>query len=71
MLENLNSLFQLIEIQIVISKKEIRNIFEKSYEKSQKFMKSLIKEFQIIDKTVKEFVEKSKKSSRRRRNKFY
>ena len=71
MLKNLNSLFQLIEIQIVIFKKKIRNIFEKFYEKSQKSMKSLIKKFQINDKIVKEFVEKSKKSFRRRRNKFY
>ena len=70
-LKNINSLFQLIEIQIVISKKKIRNIFEKFYEKSQKSMKSLIKKFQINDKIVKKFVEKNKKSSRRRRNKFY
>ena len=60
MLKNLNSLFQLIEIQIVISKKKIRNIFEKSYEKSQKFMKSLIKKFQIIDKTIKNLSKKTK-----------
>ena len=71
MLENLNSLFQLIEIQIVIFKKKIRNIFEKFYEKSQKSMKSLIKKFQVNDKIVKKFVEKNKKSFRRRRNKFY
>ena len=71
MLENLNSLFQLIEIQIVIFKKKIRNIFEKFYEKSQKSMKSLMKKFQINDKIVKKFVEKSKKSFRCRRNKFY
>ena len=60
-LKNLDSLFQLIEVQIVISKKKIRNIFEKSYEKSQRSMKSLIKEFQTNDKIVKEFVEKNKK----------
>ena len=71
MLKDLDSLFQLVEVQIVIFKKKIRNIFEKSYEKSQKSMKSLIKEFQTNDKIVKEFVEKSEKSSRRRRNKFY
>ena len=71
MLENLNSLFQLMKVQIVIFKKKIRNIFEKFYEKSQKSMKSLIKKFQINDKIVKKFVEKSKKSFRRRRNKFY
>ena len=34
-------------------------------------MKSLIKKFQINDKIVKKFVEKNKKSSYRRRNKFY
>ena len=39
--------------------------------KSQKFMKFLIKKFQIIDKTIKKFVEKNKKSFRRRRNKLY
>ena len=71
MLEDLNSLFQLIEVQIVIFRKKIRNIFEKSYEESQKSMKSLIKKFQINNKIVKEFVEKNKESSRRRRNKFY
>jgi hypothetical protein len=70
-LKNLNSLFQLIEIQIVIFRKEIRNLSEKSYEKSQKSMKFLIKKFQIIDKIVKKFVEKNKKSFRRRRNKFH
>ena len=70
-LKDLNSLFQLIEIQIVISRKKIRDIFEKSYEKSQRSMKSLIKKLQINDKIVKKFVEKNKKSFRRRRNKFY
>ena len=45
MLKNLNSLFQLIEIQIVIFKKKIRNIFESFYKMLQKSMKSLIKKF--------------------------
>ena len=61
MLKDLNLLFQLIEIQIVVFKKKIRNIFEKFYEKSQKSMKSLMKKFQINDKILKKFVEKSKK----------
>ena len=70
-LEDLDSLFQLVEVQIVISRKEIRDLSEKLYEKSQKSMKFLIKKFQTIDKIVMKFVEKSKKSSRRRRNKSH
>ena len=46
-LKNLVLMFQLIEIQIVISRKKMRDIFEIAYEKSQKSMKSLIKKLQI------------------------
>ena len=62
MLKNLNSLFQLIEIQIIIfKKKHISNIFENFYQKSQKSIKLLIKKFQINDKIMKKFVEKKQK----------
>ena len=39
-------MFQLAEIQIVISRKKMRNISEIAYEKSQRSMKSLIKKLQ-------------------------
>ena len=70
-LEGLDPLFQLAGVQVVIPRKEVRDIPEEPYEEPQRSMKSLIKELQASDKTVKEFVEKSKESPRRRRNKSY
>ena len=45
-LTKLTLMFKLIDIQIVISKKIINDVFDNFYEKSKKFMKFLIKEFQ-------------------------
>ena len=42
-LKDLTLMFQLIEIQIVISRKKMRDIFETTYEKSQRSIKFLIK----------------------------
>ena len=45
-LTKLTSMFKLIDIQIVISRKVINNISDDFYEKSLKSIKFLIKEFQ-------------------------
>ena len=42
---NFVSMFQLTNITIIISKKNVKIISKKSYEKSQKLMKFLIKKF--------------------------
>ena len=39
-------MFKLIDIQIVISRKVINDVFDNFYEKLKRFMKSLIKKFQ-------------------------
>ena len=41
-----NLVFQLTNIQIVILKKKIKNLFKKAYDESTKFMKCFIKKFQ-------------------------
>ena len=48
-LTKLASMFKLIGIQIVISQKVINDIFDDSYKKSLKSMKSLIKKLQTKD----------------------
>ena len=48
-LTKLTSMFKLIDIQIVISRKIINDIFDDSYKKSKRFMKSLIKKLQARD----------------------
>ena len=45
-LAKLISMFKLIDIQIVISRKVINDVLDDLYEKSKKFMKFLIKELQ-------------------------
>ena len=45
-LAELALMFKLTDIQIIISKKVINDVFDDSYEKSKRFMKSLIKKFQ-------------------------
>ena len=40
-------MFQLTNIQIIILKKKIKNLFEKAYDKSTKFIKYFIKNFKI------------------------
>ena len=42
-------MFKLIGIQIVISRKVINDVSDDFYEKSKKFMKSLIKKLQARD----------------------
>ena len=49
MLEDLVLVFQLTEIQIIIFRNIVVNIFEIVYEKSQRFMKFLLRTFQIND----------------------
>ena len=49
--------FQLIEIQIVIFRKIVNDVFEIFYEKSQKFMKFLLKNLQIENNFVIRFCE--------------
>ena len=44
-LTTLTLMFRLIDIQIVILKKVINNVFDNFYKKSKNFMKFLIKEF--------------------------
>ena len=39
-------MFKLIDIQIIISKNVINDVFDDSYKKSKKFIKFLIKELQ-------------------------
>ena len=70
-LEGLDPLFQLAGVQVVIPRKEVRDLPEEPYEKPQMSMKSLIKELQATDKTVMKFVEKSNEPPRRRRNKSH
>ena len=48
-LTRLTFMFKLINIQIVISKKVINDVFDDFYEKSKKFIKFLIREFQARD----------------------
>ena len=45
-LTKLVSMFKLIDVQIVISRKIINDVSNNLYEKSKKFIKFLIKEFQ-------------------------
>ena len=46
-------IFKLIGIEIVISKKIINDVFNHFYEKSKRFMKFLIKEFQTRNQWMK------------------
>ena len=48
-LKYLNSMFQLVEMQVIIFKKEVRVTFESFYEESQRSMKIFIKKLQIKD----------------------
>ena len=43
-------IFKLIDIQIVISKEVINDVFDDFYKKSKKFIKFLIEEFQTRDR---------------------
>ena len=63
-------MFKLIGIQIVISRKVINDVSDDFYEKSKKFMKSLIKKFQTKDQWMKKIYVKKSASSRRLRKRF-
>ena len=41
----MNLMFQLINIQVVVLKKKVKNLSEKTYNKSTKSMKCFIKKF--------------------------
>ena len=60
-------MFQLINVTIIISKKNVKIISKKSYEKSQKSMKFLIKKFQTNDIWTKKICDKKNALFRRRR----
>ena len=69
---NFALMFQLTNITIIISKKNVKIISKKSYEKSQKSMKFLIKKFQTNDIWTKKFCNKKNALfQRRRRSKIW
>ena len=41
-----NFVFQLANIQVVVLKKKVKNLFERAYDESTRFIKCFIKEFQ-------------------------
>ena len=63
-------MFKLTDIQIVISRKVINDVFDDSYIKSKRFMKFLIKKFQIRDQWVKKIHVREFAPSRRLRKRF-
>ena len=69
-LTKLISMFKLIDIQIVIFRKVINDIFDDFYKKSLRSMKFLIKKFQIKNQWMKTFHVKEFASSRRLRKWF-
>ena len=60
-------MFQFVDMQIVISRKKIRNMSKKSYKKSQRSMKFLIKNFQTNDIWTKKFCSQNARFRRRRK----
>ena len=60
----------MINIQIIISKKIINNIFDNFYKKLKKFIKSLIKKLQTKGLWIKKFHIRKSASSRRLRKLF-
>ena len=50
-----NLVYQLTDIQVVVLKKKIKNLFKTVYEKLAKFMKCFIKKFQNKDSFVQQF----------------
>ena len=60
-------MFQLTNIAVIISKINVKIISKKSYEKSQKSMKFLIKKFQTNNIWTKKFCNKKSALFRRRR----
>ena len=64
---NLASMFQLADVAMIISRKNVKIISKKSYEKSQRSMKFLIKKLQTNDTWAKKFCSKKSALFRRRR----
>ena len=62
-----NSVYQLTDIQIVVSRKKVKNLSETAYEKFARFMKCFIKKFQNKDSFVQQFKSKNVKSADSRR----
>ena len=48
-------MFQLADIQVVVSRKKIKDLFKEAYDESTKFIKCFIKEFQDKDSFVQQF----------------
>ena len=71
LLKNLISIFQFINVQIIISRKKIRDMSKNFCENFQKSMKFLIKNFQIKNDLTKELCAQmsSFRRSRKKRNK--
>ena len=62
-------MFQLTDIQIVVSRKKVKNLFEKAYDEPARFMKCFIKKLQDKNSFVQQFKLNDVKrvDSRRRR----
>ena len=69
-LTELALMFKLIDIQIVISRKVINDVFDDFYEKSKKFMKFLIKKLQTRNQWIKKIHVRKSAPSRRLRKRF-
>ena len=63
-------MFKLIDIQIIISKKVINDVFDNSYEEPKRFMKFLIKKLQARNQWMKKIHVREFASSRRLRKRF-
>ena len=62
-------MFQLTDIQVVVLKKKVKNLFKKAYDKSMKFIKYFIKELQDKNSFMQQFKSNDVKcvDNRRRR----
>ena len=62
-----NFVYQLTNIQVVVLKKKIKNLFKTAYEEFARFMKCFIKKLQNKDSFVQQFKSKNVKSVNSRR----
>ena len=60
-------MYQLADIQVVVSKKKVKNLSETAYEKFARFMKCFIKKLQNKDSFVQQFKSKDVKFADNRR----
>ena len=60
-------MYQLANIQVVVLKKKVKNLFKTAYEKLAKFMKCFIKKFQNKDSFVQQLKLRNVKSVNNRR----